>query len=116
MPTIPFPKDLFIESLNQIQKQFEHDDKCHEAFSIILFNDYVSGYDYDLVLFQLLKIIKIYMNDNHKDSWIDYFIYELDFGKEYKEGCASYKNGDNIDLSSVETLYEFLLKEIENES
>lgn len=98
-------KELFIESINNIEKQFEIDKKCHDAFSIILPNDYVSGYDYNLILKQLLKLLKIEFNDIN--DWIGYFIWELDFGKSFKLGMVK-DNGQNCDLSNSEKLYEFL--------
>lgn len=49
------------------------------------------------------------MNDEHKDSWIEYYIYELNYGKDYRPGCATDKDG-NIDLSDAGALWEFLKK------
>ncbi len=43
-------KEEFIRRINNIEEQFQHDNKCHKAFSIILKNDYVSNYDYNLIL------------------------------------------------------------------
>ncbi len=103
-------KELFIETINSIKKQFEHDDKCHEAFSILLNNDYVSGYDNHHLTDAILRILKDDFKDT--DNWIEYFIYELEFGDKYKAGCCSYKNGDNIDISNAEKLYDFLISEI----
>ena len=44
-----------------------------------------------------------------RDSFgnISYFIYELDYGREYQEGCVSDKNG-NIDISTPEKLLKLL--------
>lgn len=41
---------------------------------------------------------------------ISYFVYELDYGREYREGCVSDKNG-NIDISTPEKLYDYLMAE-----
>jgi hypothetical protein len=113
---IKISKELFIETINKIKEQIDHDDKCWEAFKIILPNDFVTGYDNNIVIGQLIKILKVATKDDHKDSWIEYFIYELHFGKKYAEGCATYKNGENIDLSTPEDLYEFLVKEVESKN
>ena len=71
-------------------------------------NDYVSGYDYSLVLNSLIELLKIEFNDD--EDWIEYFIWELDFGKKYKDGMITNKNNEIIDLSNVENLYKFLNK------
>lgn len=103
-----FSRDFFIETINQLEKQYNHDTKCSEAFQVILPNDFISNYNNHFITNQLLKIVQIAMNDNHKESWIEYFIYELEFGKHYKEGCASLKDGTNIDLSNAGSLWDFL--------
>ena len=43
------------------------------------------------------------MKDLAKDEseWIDYFIFELDWGKSYKDGMVTDENGKNIDATYV---------------
>ena len=65
-----------------LKKQFKHDEKCEEAIKI-LFEDGQGFYDYSEVLLALEQVLKLEFSDQHKDSWIDYFIYELDFGKKW---------------------------------
>lgn len=104
-------RELFIESIGEIEKQFIHDNKCSDAFSVILPFDFVSAYDNHWVTNQLVEILKLAMNDNNKDSWIEYFIWELEFSKKYKVGCASMEDGSNIDLSNAGKLWDFLTDE-----
>lgn len=104
---ITLSKDLFIETLNEIEKQHNHDHRCYEAFSVILPNDYTSGYDNHLLENQLIKIIRIAMNDNHKDSWIDYYIYELDFGAGFTEGSVTIED-KNFELRTPADLWDLL--------
>ena len=106
-------KQLFIETIEALQKQMEFDKECNKAFSTILPDCFITGYDNNLIIGKLIDILKE-MTGDHKDSglsWVEYFIYDLEFGKKYKKGCASYKDGSDIDLSTTEKLYEFLLKE-----
>jgi hypothetical protein len=84
------------------------DSKCSEAFSVILPHDHVSGYDNHLVIDQLLKLLKIAMNDDKTNSWIEYFLYELNFGPKYYHGCANNADGSFIDLSDAGKLWDFL--------
>lgn len=102
-------KKLFIETITAIKEQLEHDRNCHDAFSIILPNDYVSGYDYSKVLNMLIKLLKIEFNDN--SEWIEYFIWDLEFGDKFEMGMVTENYGkDIIDLSSIDKLYDFLKK------
>jgi hypothetical protein len=109
---VEITKELFIETIDEIKKQHENDSKCTDAFSVILPTDFISGYDNHWIQNQLLKIIKISLNDFHKDSWIEYFIYDLDFGKEYKKGMTTNVDGSEIDLSDSGKLYDFLITNI----
>ena len=54
----------------------------------------------------VVKLLEKLMRDSFGN--ISYFIYELDYGREYQEGCVSDKNG-NIDISTSEKLYDFLM-------
>lgn len=105
-------KTLFVDTINAMKKQREHDRKCSDAFQIILPTDFVTNYDNSLLFNQLATILKSQFNDEGRYSWIDYFIDELEFGEKYKEGCATYKDGENIDISTAEKLYDFLVKEM----
>jgi hypothetical protein len=109
-------REFFIECLESIRLQFEHDNKCHEAFKIILPQDYVTGYDHHCILDQLLKILKVQFNDTHIDSWIEYFIYEMDFGKQQTETFKAWrKDGSPIDLSDAGKLWDFLQEQLNSE-
>jgi hypothetical protein len=102
-----FTKELFIETINEIEKQHRHDSKCSEAFRVILPHDYVSNYANHYLLNQLVKILKIAMDDNHQDSWIEYFMWELDFGAKYSIGCVKIHNED-FELKTASDLWNLL--------
>lgn len=44
---------------------------------------------------------------------IEYFIYDLNFGKDYKEGCLAEMDGTPIDISTAEKLYDYIVAEVE---
>jgi len=105
-------KEIFIKTMELIETQYKHDQKCHDAFKIILPNDYVSGYNNDDIYKAVLDLLKIAFNDDNKDSWIDYYIYELDFGKKYKDGSVTDNNG-SIPLANHQDLWNLLNNKIE---
>ena len=61
----------------------------------------------------VVKLLEKLMQDSFGNS--SYFIYKLDYGREYQEGCFSDKNG-NIDISTPEKLYDFLMTEYGKET
>jgi hypothetical protein len=62
----------------------------------------------------ILDILEEVFNDK-KDSWIGYFVYDLDFGRKWHEGCITDKNDIDIPLRNAEELYDFLMEGL-NES
>lgn len=54
------------------------------------------------VVFLLRKLLKDTVEN------VDYFIYELDYGRKYEPGMITDENGRDIDFSSAEKLYDYL--------
>lgn len=100
-------KALFIETIEVVKAQRKHDFKCVKAFETILGNSYINGYDNTKLEEQLVKLLRVAMNVDTKDSIIDYFIDDLAFGTKYKKGCIS-ENSIDIDISNAEKLYDYL--------
>lgn len=51
-------------------------------------------------------LLKRIMCDQYE--YIDYFIYELDYGRKYEVGMITDENGQDIDLHTPELLYDFI--------
>jgi len=58
----------------------------------------------------IVRLLENVFND--KGQWIQYFLYELDWGKKYEDGCITDTDGSFIRLSTIEELYNFLIKEM----
>lgn len=43
---------------------------------------------------------------------ISWWLYDLDYGREYKRGCLKDCNGKNINVSDSGKLYDYLIKEM----
>ena len=54
----------------------------------------------------VVELLENIFNDNDIISW---WLYELDYGREFKEGYLQDGKGYNIDISSAEKLYDYLL-------
>lgn len=50
------------------------------------------------------------MFDDTEEHWISYWMFEQDFGRSWEQGIATEADGSDIDLSSSEKLYAYLLK------
>lgn len=114
---MPLSKKEFVDIITRLQTATELVDKVEELFRQSgdnLANDFCNGVGLQIshegIVVQLLEKI---MGDSCGN--ISYFIYELDYGKEYKEGCISDNNGF-IDISSAGKMYDFLMIEYGSKS
>jgi hypothetical protein len=107
---IEISKKMFTEGMGVIEYQMTHDSKYADALSKV-FKCYVDLYDSHMPVTFICDIFIAALEPNVKDrgdSIIDYFIYELEFGKKYKDGCYLV-NKKPVDISTVEKLYDHLV-------
>ena len=106
-------KELFVETIDVIQKKSEYDNQCNKALGEIF--DDGGGFlkDY-FVINHLISILNhmFYPNFNKSVfSDIEYFIYDLNFGKGWTEKSITEK-GVSIDISTSDKLYDYLIKNL----
>lgn len=103
-------KEKFIEIINAAKNQFCFQDEL---------NDLLGKYNCDGCIYMptLLEETVFLLEHIFKDKyhWIDYYCYELDFGKEWEEGMITGSDGKDIKLETAEDLYDFITKEYANE-
>lgn len=106
-------KELFVEAIGAIQKQIELDIEVSkhlgkafpDAFEANLLpkNHFLQN--------ALIHILQAEMNDlelsENGQSWIEYFMFELNFGEENYRLKVT-KNGKEIKMSNAGELYDFL--------
>ena len=107
-------KELFIEAIEAIQKQVQLDIEISkhlgkafpDAFEVNLLpkNHFLQN--------ALLHVLQVEMNDlqlcEYGQSWIEYFLWELNFGEENYRLKAT-ENGNNIPMSNASELYDYLI-------
>jgi len=105
-------KELFIEIMEVLKTQRKKDVSYNEKIEELYDIEFYDGYDHSLLFKQLIKILHIISDTPlDKDSDILYFIDELNFGEDYRDGSIIQKDGSLIDFSSSEKLYEYLTKQ-----
>ena len=109
---VPLTKQEFVDILNRLREATELADKVEELFRDSRDNlecDSCNGAGLQISHEGIVvKLLEKLMQDSVSN--ISYFIYELDYGREYQEGCISDKNG-NIDVSTPEKLYDYMMTE-----
>ena len=100
---------LSTDKFCEIMKELELEKNKKENFNIALQNFCDDGFFYrDGLEHVVINLLQEIMKDKEND-WIGYYIYELDFGKEYKDGMVE-ENNTIIKLKTYTDLYNLLLK------
>ena len=100
-------KEIFVKNINNIKNLLNKLDQLYDVTNGAI-NLHEINEIFELIV-GLIELLGIEMNDTKKD--IAYFIFELDFGAEYEDGCAVDEisgNSVHIDLSTTEKLYDYL--------
>lgn len=103
-------KELFVETIEKIKQQHNHDLQCAEKLKDVFPNAFTANlmYENHLIMNQLVKLLQVQLNDENEHSWIEYFMWELDFGAKNDKYKATDKNGNNIPLLNASELYDLL--------
>ena len=107
-------RELFIKAINALEDQIKYDISVSEKLAGVFPNAHAVNLlpDNHILHNMLVEVLKDAMNDNHKDSLIEYYMYELDFGKENYRLKVYGKNKKEIPMSNVNELYDALIRGI----
>ena len=108
-------KEKFVEIINRLKNYNELQDKIDN-----LFKDNIENRERDFINAGSICIghesVVVYLLEKIFDTdMISYFIYELDYGEKHKAGCVLDENMNEIDLSTAEKMYDYLVQDIESE-
>ena len=98
-------KEKFLSVIGEIKKWHDLEDDLWKLGK--KYNQDADWYIPSTLEDALVDLLEICMGDSISD--ISYFIYELDFGKEYEPGDVLGEDGKEIDFSSAASLYDYLL-------
>ena len=99
-------KETFVNTMNKLRdldRKMDAVDKAFKALDSDFCSFYVTGI-FDIT-FDLLKEA---MND--KDNWIEYFVYERDWLRDFKLGDVEV-NGEPVKIYSWGDVYDFIVTE-----
>lgn len=105
-------KKEFVKTINKIQETIDFEQKVNDLYWS---NGYQSPESPDLYGTLIKTLDRMFCADTEADaknfiSDIDYFCIELDFGRKYEPGCITYADGTEIDMSTPEKLYDYLME------
>jgi hypothetical protein len=104
-------KELFTKSINAIEKQHRLDLEIARNLAKV-FTDAGSANllpNNHFLQNALMELLQVEMKDDHKDSWIEHYCWELDFGK--KKHLKITQHGKPVKMNNASDLYDFLIKQ-----
>lgn len=101
-------KENFIKYISKIKELYEIENAVNKAGRELELSISFAPYEQLVV-----EILSDAFNDTENDN-IDYFIYELNYGSRWHEGCITTKDGKDIPMRNAEELYDILLDNLEN--
>ncbi len=99
------------EDFKFVMSEVEKTLRYHENLNNFFRNNSVDGciYQPDATT-ATLKLLHLIFGETDKDKWINYFCFDLDFGKRWKSGMVTEKDETDIKLKTVDDLYTLLCK------
>ena len=94
----------FTESILIIKEYYDKDRELTKILNTEGFVNFSSN-----IIEQLILLLEKLMDDE-EDQWIQYWLWELDFGKDWKVGKVTTTKGTDVRLKTTKDLYEALVR------
>lgn len=104
-------RNEFYNLMTFIKNQHKKEETLRKAMCDMSKDFYVDFYPYNEYETQMVKLLnKMFDQGNceNGESDIEYYLYELDYGKKYKDFPIECPNGETIYLSSPKVLYDLM--------
>ena len=101
-------KELFVKVINFMKELHIESEKYNNLMQEVD-PEFGGGYIHTKTISFLEELLKELSNDVFNE--IGYFLWELDFGSKYEDGCITGPEGEIIKLSSPEELYDLIGKD-----
>lgn len=108
MKTIHISEEEFVETINAMKKQLEHDDFFGKSMEKAFPGSYAPIYDNHYLWEGMIRLLEVATND--EDKIIEWWIYNAKFGEKPDMNIVEKRNSEEIivTLSTVEELYNYL--------
>jgi len=104
-------KELFISSIDALREQADYDSKLADALSEA-YSSFVGTYNNGKLFNQTILLLRDATNAPFHEELnmcdIEYFCYELDFGRKYIKGSVIGSSGQIVPLATTEDLWNLL--------
>lgn len=104
-----FTKKLFISTIDALDKQYRLDSKNAESIGEVFETMGIAHYNNGAITGSLMAILQAEFPPIGSHCDIEYFMWELDFGRKWKPGMVTYK-GKDIKMKTAADLWRDLTR------
>lgn len=97
-------KELFVESVKYVE---DFDQLMRNAEDVLGISVDFDGPMYEGIE-QVIKLLHVTMED--EDDWLEYFMYECDFGRSWEDGDVEIGGEPIAGIHDAAALYDFMLQ------
>lgn len=108
-------KNEFIKIINRLKDYTKLQDKINDLFKDLLDNKEQDFCNAGSICIGHESVVVKLLEDMFETDLLSWWIYELDYGKEYKPGCLT-EDDIEIDVSTTDKLYDVLMKSYERKN
>lgn len=102
-------KELFIEVIEDARKSDDYQNWLNRQ----LRENGVEGFIFQpSCVDSVIKLLHNWFGDADADDMISYFVFELDYGRKWKDGIVIGDDGIDINLSTPGKLYDYLISRL----
>lgn len=105
-------KNKFVKIMNRLKNYNELQNKINKLFKNLIDNQEQDFCNAGSICIGHESVVISLLEDMFETDLISYWIYEENFGRNFKMGDIS-ENDIDIDISTADKLYDFLIKELE---
>ena len=102
----PMSKESFIRSINKMK---ECDRKIQNIEKVLMENCDDAIFCPPSLETEMIQMLKDLFHD--ESSWIEYYIFDLDFGEKWEEGMIT-ETGKSVSMRTPEELYDILIQNL----
>ena len=106
-------KERFVQIINRLKNYNKLQEQINSLFDECIDNKENDFCNAGSICIGHESVVVELLENMFNTDMISYWIYELDYGREYKDGYVQDREGKNIDISTAEKLYDYLIKETE---
>lgn len=105
-------KNDFIEIINRLQNYTKLQYKINDLFKDLIDNKEQDFCNAGSICIGHESVVVTLLEDMFETDLLSWWIYELNYGKEYKPGCLT-EDDKEIDVSTSDKLYDVLIENLE---